>query len=101
MPIGPDLLGDRAQVTPQLLEPRAAPIPVAVVGVVNSEVGKERERRRAVWVVDRVRRLAQPESVEPTPLRVGEEEEAGTEPGTEGGLHLRRIDADNDQLGVC
>jgi hypothetical protein len=44
--------------------------------------------------------LLQPEPREPAPLGIGEEGEAGAEPGAEGGLHLRRIDVQHDDARI-
>src|SRR5262249_10957560 len=61
-----------------------------------TEIRIQGERRGPVWIVDRVRRLAQTELVEVATIGIGKEGEAGTEPSAERRLNLRQVDADDD-----
>src|SRR5262245_29519014 len=67
----------------------------------NRQVGKEREGRRSIRVMERVGSLAEGQAAEPAALRVGEEREASPEARSKGGLHLGLIDADHDQARVA
>src|SRR5439155_22401676 len=96
LPVPADLPRDLAQVAPELLERRPAPEPVAVVGAVDAEVGKEREGSRDVRVVDAVGGLEELQLRLVAPVRIGEERPARAKPGPERRLDLGRVDADRD-----
>ena len=51
VPVRTDVLGDCAEVAPEILDRRPAPVPVAVVNAVNDEPGLEHERVRHHRVV--------------------------------------------------
>ena len=90
----------RAQVLAQLLDRRAADVPVAAVDIVHGEIGQQRKSIRDRRLAARLGRLHHIQLPDHGAILIAQEREARAEAGLERGIDLRRIDATDGELAV-